>query len=417
MAPILLFRTTATGYSPPTVSTTVRTKPWYSAFSIIVLTFLLSRALSNSAKIAQHVFTDHVVVVVSRDSGTIGQESSLWSSPLSSFSPTFNFSEIRPSLNDDVATRTTTTRTSNHHNNDSTTTNRTLVILIGNVRGGEKAWNSLYHHLLDVNMADLALFIGRDDTTTRVEEQYQNASSLFGRARYVWTFPEYNDWADAIDDLLLLEENGNGNNSSSSWRDRLIPLLHNESKLLGGIKGGGYQGSGAIIFIIRWLLSQKLQQLDLLQHYDRFVITRADHCYRCAHDLAQLNKNHLWVPTGENYGGITDRHLVVSSRHILRALNILPPVVQHPENYTKLLARPRSNPERLLWRRWVEQGLAKSLRRFNRMFFTCGDDPDGRDTSRWTQLGSELVSPEHVYLKYPNEASFCIHKTCVPYGA
>ena len=294
--------------------------------------------------------------------------------------------------------------------NVSTHNNRTLVILIGNVRGGEKAWDSLYRNLLDVNMADLALFIGADTdtTTTRAVVEYQNAS-LFGRARYIWTFSEYNDWADAIDDLLL--EN-NGNSSSSSWRDQLIPLLYNESKLLGGIKGGqhggSYQGSGAIIFVIRWLLSKKLQELDMLQHYDRFVITRADHCYRCAHDLSQLNDNHLWVPAGEDYGGITDRHLVVSSQHILSALHILPPVVQHPENYTKLLARRRSNPERLLWRRWVEQGLAKSVRRFNRMFFTCGDDPAGRDTSRWTQLGSELVSPEQVYLKYPNEVSLCI---------
>ena len=71
--------------------------------------------------------------------------------------------------------------------------NKTLVILIGNLRCGENAWQSLYRNLLDVNSADLGL-IGTNDDGGR----YPNAS-LFSRAKYVWKTPEYDEWADALD--------------------------------------------------------------------------------------------------------------------------------------------------------------------------------------------------------------------------
>ena len=38
--------------------------------------------------------------------------------------------------------------------------NRTLVVLLGNARGGEETWESLYTNLLDPQSADLALAFG-----------------------------------------------------------------------------------------------------------------------------------------------------------------------------------------------------------------------------------------------------------------
>mmetsp|Transcript_32252 Transcript_32252/g.96941 ORF Transcript_32252/g.96941 Transcript_32252/m.96941 type:complete len:305 (-) Transcript_32252:309-1223(-) len=55
-----------------------------------------------------------------------------------------------------------------------------LVVLIGNLRGGELAWESLHRHVLAPNDADLAVLI--DPTSA------QNAAnaSLLRRATYVW---------------------------------------------------------------------------------------------------------------------------------------------------------------------------------------------------------------------------------------
>ena len=68
--------------------------------------------------------------------------------------------------------------------------NRTLVILNGSPRCGDPAWNSLYTQLLDVNNADLALAFG---------ESLDWNSSLYSRAKYIWEFPELEDWGEALD--------------------------------------------------------------------------------------------------------------------------------------------------------------------------------------------------------------------------
>ena len=41
-----------------------------------------------------------------------------------------------------------------------------LVIVIGTIRGGEFAWQSAIQNLLDINHADLALFVGVNDSTS-----------------------------------------------------------------------------------------------------------------------------------------------------------------------------------------------------------------------------------------------------------
>ena len=255
----------------------------------------------------------------------------------------------------------------------------TLVIVMGNLRGGELAWQSLYRNVLAVNDADLALMIG--DTAP----QYQN-STMFDRAEYVWSFPEYEDWADALD---LIHE-------SSNWRETLIPLAHPEGSILGGVKAKDFKGSGAVIFMIRWFISQKIQELDLTSKYERFIITRSDHYYYCEHDLSELDNESLWIPEGEDYKGITDRHLVVSAQDVLAALNILPPLLSHPEDYG--VQNREFNPERLILQRWTEEGLVDKVRRFSRMMFTCGQEGD---TTRWRKLG--LSVKEGVQLKYSAE--------------
>jgi hypothetical protein len=263
---------------------------------------------------------------------------------------------------------------------------RTLVVILGNLRGGGKAWQTLYDHVLDSRInphTDLALLIG--DT----RDAYRNAS-LFHHAKYTWHFDEHDDWADAMDSAIM--------HGSSAWRSRLIPLLHDQSILMGGMQGGHYRGSGAIIFTIRCYLMQKIHELGLLDQYDRFVITRSDHFYLCPHAFADLDPRYIWLPEGEDYGGISDRHVIVHRSHVMAALNILPPVLQHPEAYADVLGNVASNPEMLIARRWTEEGLVSHVRRFGRMMFTCGASGDA---TRWKALGG-LVR-EGVQYKYVRE--------------
>jgi hypothetical protein len=104
----------------------------------------------------------------------------------------------------------------------------------------------------------------------------------------------------------------------------------------------------------------------------------------------------MWVPGGEDYLGVTDRHLVCNSFHILKALNILPPVVLNPERYRNF----KGNPESLIKLRWQEEGLWNSVRSFPRLMFTCASR---NDTSRWKQPDFSSMVPEGVFLKYKKE--------------
>jgi hypothetical protein len=69
--------------------------------------------------------------------------------------------------------------------------NRTIVFLIGNLRCGEPAWESLYKNVLDYNQADLGLVVGASD------DKYNDAS-LWKRAKYIFREKEYKDWGDAL---------------------------------------------------------------------------------------------------------------------------------------------------------------------------------------------------------------------------
>jgi len=259
---------------------------------------------------------------------------------------------------------------------------KTLVVVTGSLRGGEKAWQTLYDNVLEVNHADLAVI-----TEDPVPERYRNAS-LFDRAKYVWMVPKYDDWADAMDLI----------HNSSAWREPLMALYTGkENIMLGGM--GNIRASGAIIFMFRWFLSQRIRENNLIQIYDRFVVTRSDHYYLCPHDLSTLDPSMLWVPSGQDFRGVCDRHFVCGNHDILTALDILPPLLLHSEKYYKQLTHPRYNSERFLLHRWAEEGLKIRLRRFNRTMFVSATQ---QDSSRWSVI-SQFPVKEGVYIKYPEE--------------
>lgn len=264
--------------------------------------------------------------------------------------------------------------------------NQTLVIVMGNLRGGELAWESMYKNLLDVNSADLALVIGSVVANDNGTNTNNNQASLYKRAKYLYEFPEYDDWADAVD---LID-------GSTGWRETLLKYTNPNHGLLGGVKG--HKGSGAIIFMSRWFVKKAYEENNWGDKYDRFVLTRSDHFYECQHDLSILDQTNLWIPTGEDYGGITDRHLVVSQELFLQAIDIIFTPVRHPTKYVDL-EWDDFNPERLIKQRWVEENLWDSVRRFHRVMFTCAVPGD---PTRWMKMSANVTN-QGVHLKYPDE--------------
>jgi hypothetical protein len=256
--------------------------------------------------------------------------------------------------------------------------NKTLVIIMGSIRGGELAWESMYKNVLDLNSADLALVVGEFPAENRT-------STLYRRAKYLYEFPEFDDWADAVDLI-----------NGTAWRDDLLAYASREHGLFGA--ADGRKGSGAVIFMARWYVSKMIEKYGLKDRYDRFVLTRSDHFYKCAHDLRKLDPAFIWVPEGQDYGGVTDRHMICNSGQIMKALDIYPNVIRHPTKYVDHIWFD-GNPEKLIARRWKEENLWDDLRRFDRVMFTCAEEGD---KTRW-QVRSKERTSEGVYLKYELE--------------
>lgn len=291
------------------------------------------------------------------------------------------------------------TRPSSEHSveavNSNSHQNKTLVILMGDLRCGEPCWNSLQQNVLQPNQADLALLIQPPPP------QYQN-SSLLNIAKYHWPVPNYSNWLDALNIIRT------GNENSSEWQQHFFETLspiYPDSIVLGPIQYQlnktttlKFSGSAVIIFYMRYVLSQRIRQLYLTHRYEWFIITRTDQFYWCTHDIASFHKDTLWIPRGEDYGGITDRHLVVHRQHILKALNILQPLLHNPQHYKAFFQQQRhQNSEMFLQLRFQEESL--QVQRFPRTMFLAGVPGD---SYLWRPAWKPLKKAG-VNVKYPKE--------------
>lgn len=262
---------------------------------------------------------------------------------------------------------------------------KTLVILLGNARGGEKAWNSMYENLLEPYNADLAVCFGYKENKTE---------SLYKKSKYVWEIPEYEEWADYY--IENFGENG-------IWKKVFAIAIAGDSGFSGLY---GSRGSSGITLALRhWILKNKK---DILLNYDRIIITRSDYFYYDKHPI--LDNDHFWIPFGEGYGGITDRHHIFPSSDVDLVLGIV-------ENYvnTNLILEDFSNIpnhclniERSYIKYFGRFGYSKKIKQFKRVQFTVRVS---EDTTRWYTGPNDgnLLVPGHtdLYIKYSDEYALC----------
>jgi hypothetical protein len=247
----------------------------------------------------------------------------------------------------------------------------TLVILIGNARGGEETWTTMYENLLKPYNADLALCFG---------ESKDKSSSLYSKAKYIWELPEYDNWREYYDSVFPPEWD-------TIWKQNV------HAGLLGGVDNN--IGSGAIIFAFRdYILKQKH---DILKLYDRIILTRSDYYYVDAHPVLPLGK--VYVTEGEEYGGITDRHHIFNSQHAEYVLGICD-FLSDKNNFEYLKNCDNINPEKALLLYFQHTKIDKILEKCKRVQFTVAIDSD---TTRWCQPSSFIPNSSTIRHKYISE--------------
>jgi hypothetical protein len=169
---------------------------------------------------------------------------------------------------------------------------KTLIILIGECRGNEETWKTMYENLMIPYNADLALCIGRKNNES-IKENF-----LTEKSKYIWTINEYKDWYD-----YFRENFGN----SEFWK-------YNLKYGINGTAGVG----GVIPMIFKHFIYKN--HSETLEEYDRIILTRSDMYY--IHKYPILSNDHFWIMNGEDHGGYCDRFFCFPSKYIKECLNI-----------------------------------------------------------------------------------------------
>ena len=252
---------------------------------------------------------------------------------------------------------------------------KTLVILIGNARGGEETWETMYKNLLKPFGADLALCFG---------ESQNKSQSLYKKAKFIWEIPEYQNWR------IYYDENFNSN-----WDGFMYQHKFKKASLMGGIDK--FNGSGAIIFAFRhFILTNKI---NILNTYDRIILSRSDFYYVDKHPLLKLGN--LYAIEGEGYEGISDRHFVFDSNMSYDVLGVLD-FCCNKTNYQSLkkYTSDTINPEKALLLFFNFNGIIKKLKFCKRVQFTVAIDSD---YTRWKKKEEFIPGSSTIRHKYISE--------------
>lgn len=253
-----------------------------------------------------------------------------------------------------------------------------LVIMIGSPRGGEKTWQTAYKNLIEPHNADLAICFGQTDT---------RVSSLYSNSKYVWEIKEYSNWREYYEQYCF----------GGFWEKSLSLGKHNG--LFGGIDN--YAGSGGIIFAIRHFILKNYR--NILEQYETIVLTRSDHYYIYADD-PNKDKSKVWIPEGEDWGGVTDRHITFNSQNITEVLGVVD-FINSEEGYNILKKENRSNPEGVLEAMYRYKKLP--IARYKRNQFCVALKTD---KTRWHFPGSfSTFFDEELLVKYKGEYLDCLN--------
>jgi hypothetical protein len=272
---------------------------------------------------------------------------------------------------------------------------RILYIVIGQARGGDIAWKSLKKHFLDPYKAHLATFFTNSSPFTVLQKHSQ----------FTWSVTELGDWGEIFDQASRVCNNEKD--------------LHKYHKLC-GIPGqwAGFVGacptkgssSFGLLLAFRWLVSQKVLSLNLQNQYDYFVLSRSDFLYLCNHfDVTNLKDDYIYVPSGENYGGWTDRHVVASTKMFLRAINITQDLVCNSDHWYNTITSSGStdiNLETTLKIYWDKMNIP--VMPFDRSFFTV-KKPE--DPTRWSHGAEDTqLKLYNLLVKYLDEKKGAVER-------
>eukprot|EP01083_Nonionella_stella_P066016 173517_1 len=287
-----------------------------------------------------------------------------------------------------------------------------LIIILSSTRAYGLTWQSFKRHMLDVTNCDLALCVGT---------YHENTSNPFyTHAKYIWTWNEtaimqsntnasfVQLWEKSFEQLQIMANITVDN----EWK-KLFDIEHKDLTWSAPLGPQSHAGSGGILLFFRQFLYLKLKQHDLVHKYKYFIHTRSDYKYDCDFEYYHmfkyametknaLNKS-IWISSGQEYGGITDRNLMTTSEYILDTLDVLLNVfTNHSYFYQRI--QHRSGPGKTINIEKMTKFHFESKRLWNKvhkyhqvMYLVRGNSTDTRFSK------GKYHKKEELFVKYDGE--------------
>ena len=262
---------------------------------------------------------------------------------------------------------------------------KVLVIILAETRAHELTFKRFQKNVLEVLDADLAVCVGQKQA--KVNDPFHKA------AKYHWIINEPDDFGDAYDFACK-----NSKVQKNDWRSAVTVI---KDQLFGGVKVSQHLGSAGILIFFRWFLMYKLQTTGVLQDYDFFIVTRSDYFYEHKHPVVtfEQNANKIWIPKGEDYGGITDRHIVVPRNLMYDAMSLMDILLHNPRKMIDEMKHHKLwNLEQYIHHHFKKKNLLDKIVRFPSMMYAVRL-PHG--TTRWA-MGS-YNKDVNMIVKYETE--------------
>jgi len=234
---------------------------------------------------------------------------------------------------------------------------KTLVVILGDTREPTLTYETFKSNVIDELNADLCLCLA-------IKEDYDYNNPYYKLSKYNFLYNEPDDFGEAFDYAYeTITINMTNPSVEINWRD----FLKNTNILFGGVKYNDeiIKGGGGIVLFLRWFLLKNLKENNLIDKYDRFIITRSDYLYQLPHPkLKYLDESCIWFPDSEHCGGYTDRHAVLSKNNVEIYLNIFNCMVTQSNNYYNITNGNVMGIESLIKIHLKEQNMVDKVREF-----------------------------------------------------
>ncbi len=239
----------------------------------------------------------------------------------------------------------------------------------GSPRGGIKAWQSLLKYVKQPLSADLAVSYG---------DKFILPKILKENATYDWKFKEPENWSDYF-----------SNEYKGTWKEFL--LLGKDLGMAGGIDNN--TGSGAIVSGLKDIIYKNY--MAILENYKYIIHTRFDQLYIDRHN--EFDGEKIWIPEGEDYFGICDRHAIFPSSIAKEYFGICEYI-----NDPKSLKNPpkKVTPESVFLENLIKNNLEDRITRIRRNHLTVALKSDN---TRWRLAKYKIFFFGGTLMKYPDE--------------